>query len=73
MMRLDNWTPEEKSMFDLTARWTHLRRERMELMFGQTQLTEVADGVLEIRRDYMGMWTLVRINTTTGEVFVEHS
>ncbi|MDA0303964.1 MAG: alpha-amylase family glycosyl hydrolase [Bacteroidetes bacterium] len=68
MMRFDGWNEAEKTSWQNTSDWIHLRRSRMSLLYGQTVYSETEPGVLEINRNYLGEETVVIINTTSQPV-----
>lgn len=64
MMRFEDWNEQEQWMWNWTANWIQLRKNRMSLMYGQTNHTEIAPGLLGIQRTYLNETTWVLINTT---------
>ena len=62
MVRFDNLDLEEKRTREMAARWVALRRSRMSMMYGQTELTSPAPQLLKITRQYLGEATTVFFN-----------
>lgn len=62
MVRFDNLDLEEKRTREMAARWVALRRSRISMMYGQTELTSPAPQLLKITRQYLGEATTVFFN-----------
>ena len=66
MVRFDDLDIEEKRTREISSRWAGLRRNRMSLMFGQTELAEPAPQLLKITRQYLDETTTVFFNQSNA-------
>lgn len=64
MVRFADLTDAEADTRDHVQSWIQLRRNRMSMMFGQTQIEALPSGVLRIQRQYLDETTTVFINPT---------
>lgn len=62
MMRFTDWTDEERNVREWTQEWINLRKSRMSLMYGQTEHTIHASGLLIVTRRYLSETTIVVFN-----------
>ena len=68
MVRFDGLDIEEKRTREMASRWVALRRSRMSMMYGQTQLTSPAPQLLKITRQYLDETTTVFFNQSSVPV-----
>ena len=68
MVRFDALDLEEKRTREMTKAWIGLRRSRMSMMYGQTELSEPAPQVLKVSRQYLEESTTVYLNVSGGFV-----
>jgi glycosidase len=62
MMRFSKWTKEEKATKALTEKITALRRNRLSLIYGDTEMLYVSPTAFVIARDYFGELTVAVFN-----------
>lgn len=64
MMRFSGWNNEEQWIWNWTRQWIELRKQRMSLLYGTTEYSELSRGLLAIHRTYLDEHTWVLINTS---------
>jgi cyclomaltodextrinase / maltogenic alpha-amylase / neopullulanase len=70
MMRFENWDDRERSLFDMIASLTRLRRNHPALIYGDFTLLETGNDILAFSRKYFDHEVLVIINKNENEVDV---
>lgn len=73
MVRFDGLDLEEKRTREMASRWVALRRSRMSMMYGQTQLTSPAPQLLKITRQYLDETTTVFFNQSSVPVDIPNA
>lgn len=71
MMRFDHLTEAEQATRDHVSTWNALRRSRMSMMYGQTDISALPTGLLRIERQYLTETTTVYINPTSRPLAVD--
>lgn len=71
MMRFDGLTDAELDTRNHVTAWNQLRRSRMSLLYGQTQIDALPTGLLRIERQYLDETTTILINPTPNALAVE--
>jgi glycosidase len=66
MVRFDDLDVEEYRTRAMASEWIQLRRSRMSMLYGSTELKEVQPQLLRITRQYLGERTTVFINTSNA-------
>ena len=64
MMRFSELDEEERATRDHVSAWNRLRRSHMSLMYGQTNIVAMPNGLLRIERQYLAETVTVYINPT---------
>lgn len=61
MMRFDGWNEEERSTFNGLAELAKVRRTRMSMLYGNTQVKQQSEDVFIMERSYLGeqTWTVI--------------
>ncbi|MCB0617536.1 MAG: hypothetical protein KDC41_02175, partial [Saprospiraceae bacterium] len=62
MMRFDGWSEAEAQTKEIVEKLTELRRNRLSLIYGDTEILHVNDQTLAIARSYFGELTVVVFN-----------
>ena len=71
MMRFDALEADERNTRAHVSEWNALRRSRMSLLYGQTDIRALPTGLLRIERQYLDETTTVYINPTPHAVAVD--
>ena len=71
MMRFDALDAEERATRAHVSGWNALRRSRMSLLYGQTDIQALPTGLLRIERQYLDETTTVYINPTPRAVAID--
>ena len=71
MMRFDDLDADERATRQHVTDWIALRRARMSMLYGQTRIESLPNGLLSITRQYLDEGTTILINPTSQPVAVE--
>lgn len=71
MMRFDDLDADERATRQHVTDWIALRRARMSMLYGQTRIEALPDGLISITRQYLDEGTTILINPTAQPVAVE--
>ena len=73
MMRFDDLDAAESDTRRHVQDWIGLRRSRLSMTFGQTQIAALESGLLRIERQYLSESTVILINPTSQAIPIPES
>lgn len=68
MMRFDGYDADEKALLNKVKKLNTLRGENLALLYGSTEINQLENGLIEIKRVYLSETVLIYLNPTNREL-----